>query len=195
MTPPLADKTVLRREMLALRAALDGAEVARASLAVAARVRELVRWRGAAEVLAYWPTKNEIDTRPLVAELWARGARVLLPRCRRGEPGLADLACVAREADLAPGAFSLLEPGPACPLALDAAPDVVLVPGVAFDRLGRRLGFGGGYYDRILARPGMDGALVVGLAHAFQLLPELPADPWDRPVDVLCADGETLWFK
>lgn len=195
MIRPLADKAALRREMLARRAALDGAEVARASLAAAARVRELDRWSAAAEVLAYWPTKNEIDTRPLVAELWGRGARVLLPRCRQGEPGLADLACVVCEADLVPGAFSLLEPGPGCALASDAAPDLVLVPGLAFDRKGRRLGFGGGYYDRILARPGMDGALVVGLAHAFQLLPELPADPWDRPVDVLCADGETLWFK
>jgi len=192
---PLADKAALRREMLARRAALAGAEVIRASLAVAARVRELRRWRDAVEILAYWPTKNEIDTRPLVAESWGRGVRVLLPRCRRGEAGVADLACVTREADLAPGAFSLLEPGPACALASDAAPDLVLVPGLAFDREGRRLGFGGGYYDRILARPALAGALVVGLAHGFQLQPELPADPWDRPVDVLCTDEETLWFK
>lgn len=189
------DKKALRADLLARRAALYPGEMVRASLAVARRVREIPRWRSAAEVLAYWPTRNELDTRPLIAGLWGRGARVLLPRCRRGEPGLADVACVTGENDLVSGAYSIMEPGPDCAVADQAAPDIVLVPGVGFDCRGFRLGFGGGYYDRLLARQDLAKALKIGLAYGFQVVEELPREPWDLPVDVLCSEDGTLWFS
>jgi 5-formyltetrahydrofolate cyclo-ligase len=187
-------KAALRKEMLALRAALAPERAAQNSLAVTGLVRDIPRWRSAAEVLAYWPAKNELDTRPLIAGLWGRGARVLLPRCRPDQPGIADLAGVSCEADLAPGAFSIMEPGPACAVTADAAPDVILVPGLAFDRQGRRLGFGGGYYDRLLALPNLARALKIGLAHGFQVRDELPAESWDLPVDAVCSEEGLLWF-
>lgn len=194
MSAAAQDKAALRREILAQRAALTSEQAARNSLAVTALVRGIPRWRSAAEVLAYWPAKNELDTRPLIAELWGRGARVLLPRCRPDQPGVADLAGVACEADLVVGAFSIMEPGPACAVTSEAAPDVVLVPGVAFDRQGRRLGFGGGYYDRLLALPNLARALKIGLAHGFQVLDALPSESWDLPVDGLCTEEGLLWF-
>lgn len=188
------DKKALRADLLARRAALYPGEMVKASLTVARLVREIPRWRSAAEVLAYWPTRNELDTRPLIAGLWGRGARVLLPRCRRDEPGLADVACVLGESDLVSGAFSIMEPGPGCAVITTAAPDVILVPGVGFDRAGFRLGFGGGYYDRLLARPDMGKALKIGLAYGFQVLEALPREPWDLPVDAVCSEDGTLWF-
>ena len=68
------------------------------------------------------------------------------------------------------------------------------MPGVAFDVRGTRLGFGGGYYDRLLALPMARAALTVGLAYAFQVLPQLPAAAWDRPVDVLVTERKTYRF-
>lgn len=187
-------KASLRKEMLALRAALTPEQAASNGLAVTGLVRGIPRWRSAAEVLAYWPAKNEMDTRPLIAELWGRGARVLLPRCRPDQPGIADLAGVSCEADLVPGAFSIMEPGPACAVTSEASPDVILVPGVAFDRQGRRLGFGGGYYDRLLTLPNLSRALKIGLAHGFQVVGEVPGEAWDLPVDAVCSEEGVLWI-
>ncbi len=188
-------KKTLRRRMLAAREALGPDEVKAASLAVAHLVRGLERWRSASEVLAYWPARNELDPRPLVVDLWTRGARVLLPRCRPGEPGLMDLACVTGEAQLAAGAFSLMEPAPSCPIELDARPHVVLVPGLAFDGRGNRLGFGGGYYDRLLAGPAFASSLKLGLCYGFQRVESLPAGPFDQPVDAVCCEEGITWTR
>ncbi|MDD4952010.1 MAG: 5-formyltetrahydrofolate cyclo-ligase [Desulfovibrionaceae bacterium] len=187
------NKADLRRRFLQRRLALDRGEVEAQSRAACDCVRGLAEWRAARRVLAYWPTKNEIDVRPLVRELWDRGLAVLLPRCLRDRPGRLELAWAGSESDLRPGPYSILAPGPACPCAQEGPdqvrPELVLVPGLAFDPRGFRLGFGGGYYDRLLAEPWMQGAFTVGLCYAFQVVEELPVDPWDRPVDALCPGG------
>lgn len=193
-TAPGGDKKALRAALLARRRALAPAEAAARSARVLARLRALPAWAGAREVLTYMPVRGEVDVTPLMAELWARGARVLLPRCRPGEPGVMDVACALELAVLRPGAHGIAEPDPdACPAEAAPAPDVVLVPGVGFDRRGLRLGFGGGFYDRFLARLGRPGPLLVAPCYTFQLLDTLPADPWDVPMDVIVTEEETLW--
>ncbi|WP_285906006.1 5-formyltetrahydrofolate cyclo-ligase [Pseudodesulfovibrio pelocollis] len=189
------DKKRLRGEMLARRGQLqqDEAAVSRASEGVQELIRTLAEWRAAREVLVYWPKGGEVDVRPLVSELWERGCRVLLPRCRPDAPGEMDLACAACESDLTPGPYSLLEPDAhRCPAVASCNPDLALIPGVSFDRRGFRLGFGGGYYDRLLASGTMGRPLLVGIAYAFQLVDELPVQPWDMPVDIVCTEEE-LW--
>lgn len=195
-TPARDARSALRAALLAQRRALPRAEAAARSAQVLARVRALPAWATAREVLAYMPVQGEVDVAALVEELWARGARVLLPRCRPGEPGAMDVACTTGLADLCPGAFGIAEPDPhACP-ALDAPrPDLVLVPGVAFDRRGQRLGFGGGFYDRFLAGLGRPGPLLAAPCFGFQLVAELPAEPWDVPVDVIITEEQTLWTR
>ena len=188
---PPTPKETLRAELLERRMALASEDVARASRLVAAQVRRLPRWRSASRVLLYWPVRNEIDTRTLMAELWTREAEVWLPRCQHGQPGGLEIACLTCEDELVPGAYSIPEPGPECRLIQGRVPNVALVPGVGFDRHGYRLGYGGGYYDRLLADPAWESCLTVGLAHAFQLAEDLPRDPWDKPVDVV-ATPETL---
>jgi 5-formyltetrahydrofolate cyclo-ligase len=69
---------------------------------------------------------------------------------------------------------------------------MALIPGVCFDRRGYRLGFGGGYYDRLLATDGMKRPLILGIGYAFQLVESLPVQPWDMPVDIVCTEEE-LW--
>lgn len=185
-------KEALRADLLERRIGLPAGEVARASRLVALQVRRLARWRSASRVLLYWPVRGEIDTRTLMAELWSREAEVWLPRCAPGRTGSMELARLTGEDELVPGAYAIPEPGPECRLVQGATPDVALIPGVGFDRHGFRIGYGGGYYDRLLADPAWDSCLTVGLAHAFQVTDDLPRDPWDRPVDLVATPEELL---
>ena len=179
--------------MLARRAALVPEDAALASGAVASRVLALPAYRSAREIAAYLPVKNEVDAALVAGQALADGKLLLLPRCRAGAPGLLDLGCVSCLSDVVPGRYGILEPREAlCRPPESFAPDLILVPGLAFDRRGNRLGFGGGYYDRLLALPMAAGAFVVGLAFAFQLLDQLPAEPWDRPVNAVVTDRQTL---
>lgn len=190
---PDIEKAMLRRTMRARRQALSPATMAAAGAAVTRRVRELPRWAEAREILAYLPIRGELDTRALAEDVLARGARLLLPRCRDNAPGELDLGCVGCLAEAVPGHFGIPEP-PAekCQAPEAFAPDLILVPGLAFDRAGSRLGFGGGYYDRLLALPLAENALVVGLAYEFQLVDRLPVQAWDRAMDVIVTEQTTL---
>lgn len=199
MTDASLEKDRLRKALVERRMGLTPEEVRLASLAVAERIRALPEWKNAWSVLLYWPIKNEVDTRPLLEELWERGANALLPRCRPEQPGFMDLCACTCEEDLAEGAFHIMEPAPCCATSEDSGepfvPDLVLVPAVAFDAHGYRLGFGGGYYDRLLARPEMDEAVTIGLCYEFQRLPVLPTNAWDEPVQAVCTERELKWFR
>ncbi len=192
---PDVDKGALRQEMLAKRQALARDFVAASSAVVTQRVRDLPQWQTAREVLAYLPVRNEVDTTALAAEVLEAERRLLLPRCRDGQAGLLDIGCISSLADARPGRFGILEPRQELCLRPEAfAPDLILVPGLAFDAQGARLGFGGGYYDRLLALPMATGAYVVGLCFAFQVVARLPVEAWDRPVDAVVTERQTFRF-
>ncbi len=184
-------KAALRREILSRRTVLDAETRREASLSIARSIRSLPEWKNARQALLYWPVQGEVDTRPLMAELWQRGVEVLLPRCREGQPGIMDLACVSCDTDLRPGMFSIMEPDEAkCPVMHEFEPDVALIPGVGYAADGYRLGFGGGYYDRLLAEPCMKQTLTIGLCYDFQRVDELPVEKWDQPVRAICTEKE-----
>lgn len=186
------EKKGLRKILLEQRNTLTPDEVLASSEQVLARIRSLPEWGTAREVLAYWPVRGEVDVRPLIKELWDRGVTVLMPRCRAQAPGEMDICCATCEDDLVPGAFSIMEPDSGrCPPVGECGPDLALIPGVGFDRRGIRLGFGGGYYDRILAEKEFAETVTVGVAYDFQLIETLPDEPWDRPVRIVCTQGET----
>lgn len=188
------DKAALRKAVLARRAALDPDEVARASLAAARLVEGLDQWLAAREALVYLGFRGEIDTSMLLEGLWRRGVRVLAPRCRPEQAGVLDVACITCFGELAPGAYGILEPHPErCPAIEDFKPGAALIPAVAYDRRGNRLGFGQGYYDRLLSGPRFQGTFLIGLGHAFQVVEYLPVDPWDRPVHAVVTDEEVIW--
>ena len=136
-------------------------------------------------IAGYWPMGDEMDPRPLMLALASRGHAIALPVTPpRGEP----LAFRAR----APGAA--LRPGPmgtSEPVAgEELRPDVLLVPLLAFDRAGRRLGYGGGYYDRTLAT--LPGAKAIGIAYAGQELPEVPAGPQDMRLPLVATEAGVI---
>lgn len=188
-----SDKKKLREKLIAQRAALTPQAVLNGSQGVIELIRTLAEWKNVSEALVYWPIRGEVDLRPLVTELWQRDCRVLMPRCRPDAYGEMDIACAACEDDLTPGAFSIMEPdAEKCPPVGSCRPDIALVPAVCFDRRGFRLGYGGGYYDRLLATDDMADTLTIGLGYTFQLVDTLPTQPWDMPVNIVCTDEE-LW--
>ncbi len=167
-----------RSRALAARRGCDparGADLARYVLA------ERVPFRGAT-VSGYWPMGDEIDIRPLLSALHERGHTVLLPVTpRRGNPLSFRV--------WTPGAAMLAERfGTHCPTpdAPAGVPDVLLVPLVAFDRAGRRLGYGGGFYDRTLAA--LPHATAIGCAYAAQELDEVPAGEYDRRLSAIATE-------
>lgn len=190
------DKDSIRKQLLKQRSLLSSDEVFRRSRGVVDSVSSLKEWSTAAEVLLYWPVRNEVNVKPLAESLWERGCRVLLPCCRRDCPGEMDIGVVRAESDLIKGAYSISEPdAQKCEFPQSVSPDIVIVPGVGFDRKGFRIGFGGGYYDRFLARPETASCLVVGVCYDFQMIESVPAEKWDKPVHVICTEGEIIWLK
>jgi 5-formyltetrahydrofolate cyclo-ligase len=136
-------------------------------------------------IAGYWPMGDEMDPRPLMLALASRGHALALPVTPpRGHP----LAFHA----WAPGAA--LRPGPmgtSEPVAgEELRPDVLLVPILAFDRAGRRLGYGGGYYDRTLAA--LPGATAIGIAYAGQEMPEVPAGPQDMRLPLIATEDSVI---
>jgi 5-formyltetrahydrofolate cyclo-ligase len=187
------DKNTIRSWLLALRQGQPANEADQRSRHIARRILELDCLGRARQVLAYMPVRGEADPRPVIEALWERGAQVLLPRCRPDEPGVMDLAACSCYEDLSPGSFGIPEPRADACLPPEAVhPDLVLVPGVGFDHGGRRLGFGGGYYDRLLAQDTFARSLCIALAYEFQVIDELPGEAWDIPMHIIVTDKRTI---
>jgi 5-formyltetrahydrofolate cyclo-ligase len=169
-------KRAARERALAARAGCDpawGARLARHVLA------DLPPASGAT-VSGYWPTPGEIDLRPLLVALYARGHKVLLPHT----PPLGN-PLIFRE--WFPGAEMVRERfGTYRPTGAIGVPDMLFIPLVAFDRSGRRLGYGGGYYDRTLS--GLPDALAIGCAFAAQELAEVPEADYDARLDAVATE-------
>ncbi|WP_203784819.1 5-formyltetrahydrofolate cyclo-ligase [Paractinoplanes rishiriensis] len=151
------------------------------------QIQALVRREHPSTIAAYVPVGTEPGGANL-PDVLAVHARVLLPVLRDDD----DLDWAGYDGELSPGPRGLLEP-PGPRLGADAirSADLVLVPALAVDRRGRRMGRGGGSYDRVLAR--LDGAApTVALLHDGELLDEVPAEPHDRPVDAVILPGGTV---
>jgi 5-formyltetrahydrofolate cyclo-ligase len=146
-------------------------------------------------IAGYVAAKGELDPAAALAEAAARGATVALPRVAAEPPRLRFHRADA--VPLVPGRFGLLEPPATAPeVPLDAL-DVVLVPGLAFDAAGGRLGFGGGYYDGAFGAFGKTELstrrpALIGLGYDFQVVPRVPAGAGDVPVDVVVTDLRVL---
>jgi 5-formyltetrahydrofolate cyclo-ligase len=170
-------KSEARRVALARREGCDPALGARLAEHVLAEAPP----PSGAVVAGFWPMGQEIDIRPLLLALAKRGHPIALPVTpkrglpllfRRWQPG----------EDLARGPMGTRQPASGEAI----CPDWLLVPLLAFDRTGQRLGYGGGYYDRTLA--GLPGAATMGCAYACQELPEVPAGPEDWRLDAVATE-------
>jgi 5-formyltetrahydrofolate cyclo-ligase len=136
-----------------------------------------------------WPVGSELDPRPLMKHLAALGAQLALPRTpARGQP--LSFHRWTAESRFERSAFGIEEPTSDTPL---VRPDLVLVPLLAFDRTGARLGYGGGYYDVTLRALRASGPLfALGLAYAGQELPEVPTEAHDERLDAVLTEVEWI---
>jgi len=175
--------------MGALRRAVDAASRAAAGDAVAERVLASAEFAAARRIALYAALPDELPTDRLLRAALDSGRTLLLPRAR-GDGGL-DFAPVSALAALARGRFGALEaPAGAGAVRLGAG-DLVLAPGVAFDRRGARLGRGRGAYDRSLPK-GPTAPTCFGLAYAFQLVDAVPETARDRRVDAVVTEHELV---
>jgi 5-formyltetrahydrofolate cyclo-ligase len=178
-------KNLLRIALRRQRQNLPPDLVREDSARIRGRLLSVDRFREAKSVMLYLPARNEVDTWPLLDHFWARGSEILLPRCCENAPGIMEAYAVTSRDDLGPGCFGLVEPRAERARKVPApGPEAILVPALAFDRRGYRLGFGGGYYDRFLPTLACS-PLLIGPAYAFQILENFPVEPWDRPVDLI----------
>jgi 5-formyltetrahydrofolate cyclo-ligase len=197
-TPTASDDLVATKRRLRVAANArreawgTAAAHAAASLAARDQLLESVPLPAGCSVSAFWPLGAEIDTRPLLDALHARGHAVGLPVVvGRGQP-LAFRRWWPGQA-LVQGGFGVMVPPPE---ALPLVPDVAVTPLLAFDRQGYRLGYGGGFYDRTLRllRGGLK-VLAVGYAFAAQEVEAVPRAAYDEPLDWLVTDRFALQLR
>jgi 5-formyltetrahydrofolate cyclo-ligase len=175
-------KGELRARARAALAALSAGERAAAEAEIARRVWTVPEIAGARTLLLFASLPAEVHTDAIAAEARRRGIVVTYPRCLP-ETWEMRLHAVGAVDELRTGAYGIREPDEAaCPLVGTEEIDAALVPGLAWDRAGGRLGRGAGYYDRLLASPAWRG-FVCGLFFAAQEADAVPADPWDVPLD------------
>ncbi len=178
-----AGKEAMRREMRARRAAVGVPERLAAAAAIEEAVLALPAVREAGTVLVFYSFGSEVPTSGLVERLLAGGHRVLLPFLDAGNMEAAE---VLPGETLVHTSYGPKEP--ARRVAVDPAEvDVVIAPGLAFDRAGHRLGYGGGHYDRYLTRL-EPGSVRVGVGFAVQLADAVPAGHLDQRVDVVVTE-------
>ena len=198
------DKKELRRLLIKKRKSLSKAEWSQKSDRLCSHLKSSPLFIRASTILAYFSFRQEPDLSYLFTEFTEKsdaapsepntGAQLAtkswgFPRCvdkqlvwHYWKPGK----------KLIPGAFGIFEPDPNASIVTPAEVDLILVPAVACDRRGYRLGYGGGFYDRLLSSPEWVDKPTIGIVFEFARLPELPIDPWDRPLQQVCTEAGFL---
>jgi 5-formyltetrahydrofolate cyclo-ligase len=185
-------KGALRREILARRDAVDPAVRARQSAGALLRVAALPAFRQARVVLAYASFGSELDTGPFLRDVLASGRALVLPRVDRAGRRLALHRVRDLDADLEAGTWGIPEPAPdRCGPAAPGEIDFVLVPGLVFDPRGGRIGYGAGYYDRLLGAWPPPVPPLVAAAFELQVVPAVPVGPGDHRVDLVVTESRT----
>lgn len=180
-------KRDLRALMLERRRSFSREELLDAGRRAAARLVESPLWRAARSVALYRSLPDEFPTDPLARAAWLEDKTVLFPKIVDQKARKMIFYLCRGENDLVPGPFGISEPAGD----EERAPDLVILPGLAFDRRGARLGYGGGYYDRWLGSLAERPPLV-GLCHDFQILTRVPTDALDIPVNYLLTPSGLL---
>jgi 5-formyltetrahydrofolate cyclo-ligase len=183
-------KGALRQQQVAARAAMSDSIRTNAARLIRDHVLEMPEVAAAGTIAAYYSLGTEPDTHSLVFALWKRGSYVVLPVLL--PDGDLDWASYEGPDSLAPGPRGLLQPAePPRGTGTVARADVVLVPALAVDVRGRRLGRGGGSYDRALARVGPQ-VPTIALLYDSELLPAVPAEGHDQAVRAVARPGHGI---
>ncbi len=176
---PMSDKKELRNRIKGLKAVQTSEHLNEQSALLMRRIEAHPLFQKAKVVLLYHSLPDEPFTHSFI-EKWAAKKRLLLPVVRGEEM---DLREYSDTSDLMTGAFHILEPTRQATFTDYAAIDLAIVPGVAFDANGNRLGRGKGYYDKFFSHPSTQRIHKIGLCFNFQFVKQIPADAHDVPMD------------
>ena len=185
------EKNETRKAVRRRLSSLDPAWRADASARIAERVVSLDEYRRANVVLLFVPMPDEVDAWPILRDALERGKRTLAPRVDKGGSTMEAVEVLDLQRDIAPGAYGIGEPtGTRVVAPCDM--DFILVPGVAFDRSGGRLGRGAGFYDRFLGRCRAD-AFRCAVTFSCQMVASVPMDTHDLPVHCIATEEEIIY--
>ncbi len=158
-------------------------------LKIREKVIALIKEHKPGTVLSYVSFKSETDTHTLIEELLGMGIRVAVPKVNKDE---IEFYYIESLDDLTPGYMGIPEPAEYMSAwepqdeSEGCHADMILVPGSVFDLMNNRIGYGGGYYDRFLSR--YPGLYSIGLAYSCQITDKIPADAWDKPLDMVVTE-------
>jgi 5-formyltetrahydrofolate cyclo-ligase len=185
-------KRALRQQIRQLLEALPPEELTRRSAAACARLCEQPEYRQADVLMLFLSTPHEVDTSQLAIRAWADQKRVLAPRVTWDQRRMLPIEIQSLATGVEVGYMGIREPVEGMPVPVSDI-ELVIVPGLAFDEQGNRLGRGRGFYDRFLSHPDFRG-VSCGLALEQQVLPTIPAGPGDVRVQMLVTDLQVRRF-
>ena len=189
------DKRAFRETIFQQRDALTAEQIREKSLKIADQLYSLSLYIQAGTVMFFLSFRSEVDTRPAVEKSMALGKQVCIPKAIPKTREMIPSQLLDWEQDLVPGAYDIPEPRPEKLRPVEPAQiDLLIVPGVAFDLRGNRLGYGGGYYDRFfpLLRPKIP---LVALAFELQIVSAVPVEEWDRQVHCIVTENRVILTK
>lgn len=180
------NKPELRKALIQTRQSISTEEWQARSLQLCEHLRATPLFIKAQTVLAYFSIRQEPD----LSSLFSLNKTWGFSRC-------VDKDLIwhqwSPELSLQAGTFGIPEPHPDLPLISPESVDLILVPAIACDAQGYRLGYGGGFYDRLLSSPLWSGKPTIGIVFEFARLTQLPHDDWDQPLHAVCTEAGLLW--
>ncbi len=179
----MVDKAAFRQSMQERERTISVSQQEESDFLLQKQFLALAEVQQAETILLFYGMKKEINTQPMLTALQRHGKRVLLPRCL---PQHQMEARIYHPQKIKQHRYGMWEPDEDCAVVEKAEIDLILVPALCFDRQGRRMGRGGGYYDRYLADY---SGVTVGLCREVLLCDEVPIDPWDQPVKLVATEG------
>jgi len=192
MASPESSKAEIRSSALRRRDALPPSVRQEYGRTILNRILAMDVFQRSQTVLAYSSFGSEIDTLPLLLAVLGSGKTLLLPKVKRAAGGLEAYEVRNIESDLRAGPWGILEPAPEiCACRAPSEQELILVPGVAFDRQGGRIGYGRGYYDKLLASCSSLNHFPRTIAAAFevQVVDAVPMEPHDVRIDMLVTEA------
>jgi len=187
-------KLVLRKDIIAQRMALPQNKTVDLSNKIVTKLFSLPEYRLAATVMVYVDFRNEVQTASILENALQQGKRLVLPITDVPNKKLIPAQVLQLPDDLTPGTWGILEPKPQCTPVNPGEIDLIIVPGVAFDTAGNRLGYGGGFYDRFLPSIRFDTTLV-SLAFELQVKANVYPTEHDVRIHLLITEERVLDFR